>query len=119
MNLLKNKVFCLITIIVSIIVILLVLFNTILYNYKMYLNNNLNDYYTNNSETAIENINNLCERYKNNKLRLNSINSLINSDINSRINKYNDSYDTIESLKSSTESLKNQISNLLSKLDNM
>jgi hypothetical protein len=117
MNLLKNKIFYLVTLIGALIIIILVLMNTILYNYKGKLETNLNNYYTSNDETAIDNINALCLRYKNNNKRLNNINSLVNSNINKWINKYNDSYDSIDALEEATDHLNNKVSYLLDNLE--
>jgi hypothetical protein len=118
MNLLKSKIFYIIVITISVLIIALVLFNTILFNYKSRLSNYLNDYYTTSSEESLTNINKLIDRYKNNKNRSNSISSLISSTIDKWINKYNDSYDSIDDLNTSYNYLVSKIDNLLPNLHN-
>ena len=118
MNLLKSKISYIIVITISLLIITFILFNSILYNYKGKLNNYLNDYYATTSEESLTNINNLINRYKNNKIRTNGISSLISSTIDKWINKYNDSYETIDDLSNSYNELTTKITNLLTNLDN-
>ena len=118
MNLLKSKVFYIIVLTIALLIIAFVLFSTILYNYKGRLNNYLNNYYQTTSEESLNDINNLIDRYKNNKIRTNSISALISSTIDKWINKYNDSYDSEESLNNAYNELVSKIDNLLANLHN-
>src|SRR5574344_1917863 len=118
MKFLNNKITYLIILIVSFLVILFVLFNSILYPYKEVLKVNLNNYYKTGEQTNIDNINKLINRYRNNDNRLNTVESLIKSNIDSWINEYNDNYEDIDSLDNKKEYVTNRITFLIGNLDN-
>lgn len=120
----KNIIFYIIGIIITLIIIVLILFNTIFYDYKGRLNNYLNIYYTQ-EQNDLEKTNKLIDRYKNNTNKTNQINEIIESDINKRVNNFNTSYDNIENLTNAKNFLINKfeyffdnISNIVSLINN-
>ena len=94
-------------IIITLLIITLILFNTVFYDYKGKLNNYLNDYYKE-VDNNIDNINKLIDRYKNNASRINSINELLENDINYRIDDFNKSYNSIDELTANKDKLINK-----------
>ena len=112
----KGKIFIYIgLIIISILIIVLILLNTIFYDYKGKFNTYLNNYYTINVND-LSDINNLILRYKNNTSRTNNITQLLEEDIEKRINDFNTSYKNIDTLSSQKDILKEKIIYLLDTL---
>ena len=99
--------------IIGLVLIILLLFNTILYNYKGKLNTYLNSYYSDNSN--LDNINKLLDRY-NSEDKLNKIYKIIEDDVNNRIEIFNTSYDNEESLNSNHELLINKVNGVLDRI---
>lgn len=117
MKLKHRKIFFIGLFVLAVIIILLVLFNSLLYPYKNILKLNLNNYYKTGEQVNIDNINKLITRYKNNENRLNNINSLVASNIDSWINDYNDNYEDVTSLDNKKSLVVERINNLFDYLD--
>lgn len=94
-------------IVITLLIIISILFNTIFYNYKGKLTNYLDTYYTDNNNN-IENINKLIDRYKNNANKMDSVNEIIENDINHRIEVFNKSYNSIDELTNDKDRLLNK-----------
>ena len=94
----NNKlIFYICGILITLLIIGLILFNTIFYDYKGKLNNYLDTYYNENNNN-LDNINKLIDRYKNNANKINTINDLLERDVNNRIENFNISYNNQEEL---------------------
>ena len=91
-------------IVISLTIIILILFNTIFYNYKGKLHNYLDTYYSQ-SNNDISNINKIIDRYKNNTNKSNSVSEILESDINHRIEKFNTEYENIDELNNNKDKL--------------
>ncbi len=107
-----KKLFIIIPIIVLLVIgTIILLFNTILFNYKGKLNNYLDVYYSDINKD-LNDINSLLDRYTNTD-KIEKINKLIEDNVNERINNFNGSYDNEESLTNSKELLTNKVSDIL------
>ena len=104
-------------IIITLIIIILILFNTLFYDYKGRLNNYLNTYF-NEVNNNLDNINKLVDRYKNNTNKMNSINELLESDVNFRIDNFNKSYNSIEELTNDKDKLLNKFDYFFNNISN-
>ena len=102
---------------VALLIIFLILFNTLFYNYKDKLNNYLATYYSL-EENNIDDVNKMIERYKNNTNRTITINNVMNDDLNERVDNYNISYENIDSLTNTKDKLINKVTFLLDNLKN-
>ena len=91
-------------IVITLLIISIILFNTIFYDYKGRLHNYLDTYYTL-SDNNIDNINKLFNRYTNNANKLEKINEILESDLNYRIEKFNTSYANIDELTETKDKL--------------
>lgn len=97
----KNKIKVGILLLILVIIIIFVVYllrSTIFYDYKGILRSSLDNYYQSGDISELNNINNLLNRYQNNKIRIGNIDTLINTKEKDWINKYNTSYDNNELL---------------------
>jgi hypothetical protein len=101
--------------IVSLVCILLILFNTVLYNYKGKLNSYLNTYYSD-TNANLDEINKVLDKYSKNENRINNIKKLIEDDVNKRIENFNKSYDSEEELLNNKDLLVNKVSLILDQI---
>ena len=104
-------------IIITLAIIILILFNTIFYNYKGKLNNYLDTYFTQN-DNSLDNINKLIDRYKNNANKMDSVNEIIESDINKRIDDFNKSYNNLDELKNNKDFILIKFTNFFDNISN-
>ena len=103
-------------ILICLVIIFLVLFNTIFYDYKGKLNNYLTTYFAS-KDNNIDNINNMIQRYKNNTNRTNNINIIIKDYLDNQIIEYNVSYSKQEELDSKKNLLNNKYEYLLDNIN--
>ena len=101
--------------IVLIVLVIMFLSNTILYNYKGKLNSYLNIYYSN-KNNSLDDINKLLDKYRDSN-KFNNIKKIIEDDVNNRILEYNKSYDDKNSLDDNKELLVDRVSNILDKIE--
>ncbi len=94
-------------IIITLIIIVLILFNTIFYDYKGRLNDYLDTFY-NEKDNDLKKINKLLDRYMNNANKMNSINEILENDINHRIDEFNISYNNKDELLNKKDNLLNK-----------
>ncbi|MBE6158752.1 MAG: hypothetical protein E7159_02885 [Firmicutes bacterium] len=102
--------------IVSLVCILLILFNTILYNYKGKLNSYLNTYYSD-TNANLDDVNKVLDKYSKNENKTNNIKKLIEDDVNKRIEVFNKSYDSEEELLNNKDLLVNKVSLILDQIE--
>ena len=100
--------------IIGIVLVLLLLFNTVLYNYRGKLNSYLTSYYSDNSN--LDDINKLLDKYNGNEDKINKVKKIIEDDVNKRIDSFNRSYDSEEDLNSTKDLLNNKVSEILDRI---
>ena len=112
-----KKIFIYITFSVILLVcIFIILFNTVLYDYKGKLNNYLNTYYSD-INSNLDDVNKVLDKYNTNNIKIDKIHKLIEDDVNSRITLFNCSYDSLDDLNSAKELIINKVSDILDRIN--
>ena len=104
-------------ILLTLIIILLILFNTIFYDYKGRLHSYLDTYYSEN-DNNLDNINKLFTRYTNNANKLESINELLENDITYRIDNFNRAYNDKDELTNKKNKLIDKLNYFFDNISN-